>query len=333
MEIFVACPQQPFLFVGQFVVGRVDREIEFVGVFNQLIFPSAHLFAAPAGHGPFVDGLALVRNDQIFVDADDLAVALASRTGSERIVETEKVFRRRFETDTVGFESGRIFRRSLVVDDDAGFVAVGECPRHRIADAGLCIIVFGHFQSVDNHRELFRTSFGFDFRKHIFDHPHLAVHPYAHQAVRQQEGQFLDDALPFRQPQRSGDDSSCARAGGEDAFCYIVDAVTSHFLSRYGRKCVPRAREKQFQIVVYLGRRADGRSRIACVDLLFDGDGRSNTRDGIDVRFVDFAEKLPCIGRQTFDVTALPLGEDGVECQRRFAGSRKTRDNDQFIMR
>ena len=81
--------------------------------------------------------------------------------------------------------------------------------------------------------------------------------------------------------------------------------------------------EKQFQVVVDFGRGADRRTRITRIDLLFDRNGRGYAGDEIDLGLVDLAEELPGIGRQAFDITPLPLREDGVEGERRFTRTGK----------
>ena len=81
--------------------------------------------------------------------------------------------------------------------------------------------------------------------------------------------------------------------------------------------------EKQFQVVVDFGRGADRRTRITRIDLLFDGDGRRDARDDVHVGFVDFAQKLPGIGRKALDVAALSLGIDRVERQGRLTRTGK----------
>ena len=96
---------------------------------------------------------------------------------------------------------------------------------------------------------------------------------------------------------------------------------------------MPRACEQQFEVVVDFGRRAHGRTGVARVDLLLDGDGRRDARDDVHVGFVDLPEELPGVGREALDVAALPLGETRVEGQRRFARTGKSRHDDEFVVR
>jgi hypothetical protein len=47
--------------------------------------------------------------------------------------------------------------------------------------------------------------------------------------------------------------------------------------------------------------------------LLVDGYGGAQAFDIVDVRFLHLPQELPGIGRQRLDITALPLGVDGIE--------------------
>ena len=89
------------------------------------------------------------------------------------------------------------------------------------------------------------------------------------------------------------------------------------------------ARVEQPQVVVDLGRRADGRSRVADAVLLADRDGRRDAVDSIDVRLLHPLEELPRVRRQRFHVAPLALGVDRVEGERRLARSAHARDDDE----
>ena len=51
----------------------------------------------------------------------------------------------------------------------------------------------------------------------------------------------------------------------------------------------------------------------------------------IHIRFLHHVEELPRVGRQRFHVASLPLGIDRIEGQRRLAGTRKPRNNNQLV--
>ena len=332
VEIFVAAPQQPFLLGRQFVERRVDRESELRGVLHELLLPFAHRLAPPAGHGVLVNGLALVGDHQVLVDADHLAVALAPGAGPQRVVEAEEVFRGAFELDAVGLEARRELPYALVRDDFADVPAVGEGAGHRVADAGLRVLVRRYAHAVDDDPDFVGPGVGTDSGQHVLDQPHFAARVDPHETLREQQRQFFDDPLPFAQYQRCADDHALSVAG-ENPGRHVIHAEAAHLLPRDGRKGVPRAGEQQFEVVVDFSRRAHGRTGVARVDLLLDGDGRRDARDDIHVGFVDLPEELPGVGREALDVAALPLGENRVEGQRRLARAGESRHDDEFVVR
>src|SRR5262249_58772552 len=65
--------------------------------------------------------------------------------------------------------------------------------------------------------------------------------------------------------------------------------------------------------------------------LLLDRDGGRQPLDGVDLGLLHLLEELPGVRREALDVAALALGVDRVERERRFAGSRKSGDDDQLI--
>ena len=273
VEILVAAPQQTFLLGRQLVERRVDREIELRGVLHELLLPFAHRLAPPAGDGVLVNGLALVGDDEVLVDADHLAVTLAPGTGPQRVVEAEQMLRGVFELDAVGLEArGELFH-TLVRDDLADAPAVGERAGHRVADAGLRVLVRRDAHAVDHHPDVVGLRVGADAGQDILDELHLAVHVDAHESLREQQRQFFDDPLPFGERQRGADHHALVFAG-KNPRRHVVHAETAHLGARNGRKGAADAGEQELEVVVYLGRRAHRRTGIARVDLLLDGDGR-----------------------------------------------------------
>ena len=91
------------------------------------------------------------------------------------------------------------------------------------------------------------------------------------------------------------------------------------------------AGEEQAEVVVDLGDRADRRARVARRALLVDGDGRRQPLDEVDVGLVHLPEELPGVGGQRLDVAPLALGVDGVERQRRLAGTGQAGEHDQSV--
>ena len=90
------------------------------------------------------------------------------------------------------------------------------------------------------------------------------------------------------------------------------------------------AGEEEFQVIVDLGERADGRSGGADVVFLLDGDSGGDALDGIDKRLVHAVEELPDVGGKGFHVAALAFGVEGVEGERGFPGTGRAGDDGEF---
>ena len=197
---------------------------------------------------------------------------------------------------------------------------------------GLRVVVRGDAHAVDYDPDLVGLGVGSDSGQYVLDQPHFAVRVDPHQTLREQQCQFFDDTLPLTEHQRSPDRHPFSVVA-EDVGRHVVHAETAHLLSRDGRKGVSRAGEQQFEVIVNFGRRPHGRTGIARVDLLLDGDGRCDARDDVHVGLVDLPEELAGVGREALDVAALSFGENRVEGQRRFARTREARYDDEFVMR
>ena len=91
------------------------------------------------------------------------------------------------------------------------------------------------------------------------------------------------------------------------------------------------AGEQQTQKVVDLGDGAHRGPRVVVGGLLVDGHGRREAIDVVGVGLVHLAQKHPRVGAQRFHVAALTFGEDGVEGQRRLAGSGQPGEHDHLV--
>ena len=99
-----AFPEQITLLVREVVDGTVDGEIVLRAVADEVVFPLAQLFASPWCYGIVVQAQALVRDHQVVVDADDVAVPFALRASTHGIIEAEEVGDGFLEGDAVQFE-------------------------------------------------------------------------------------------------------------------------------------------------------------------------------------------------------------------------------------
>lgn len=98
-------PQHVLLLLRQVVVRFEDREVILRGTPAELLFPHAHLLTMPAYHTAVVYRQGAVGNHQMLVDTDDLAKALALRTGTHGGVEGEKVVGRLLELHAIRLEA------------------------------------------------------------------------------------------------------------------------------------------------------------------------------------------------------------------------------------
>ena len=93
------------------------------------------------------------------------------------------------------------------------------------------------------------------------------------------------------------------------------------------------AGEQQAHVVVDFGDGADCGTRVFRGGFLFDGNGRTEARDMIDIGLLHHVEKLPRIGAERFHIAPLPLGIDRIEGQRRFARPRQAGNHHQPVAR
>jgi hypothetical protein len=93
------------------------------------------------------------------------------------------------------------------------------------------------------------------------------------------------------------------------------------------------AGEQQTQVIVDLGDRTHGGTRIVRGRLLLDGDGRTEAFDQVDIRLFHQLQELPGIGRERFDIAPLALGVERIEGQGRLARAGQTGDHRQLVVR
>ena len=152
-------------------------------------------------------------------------------------------------------------------------------------------------------------------------------------ALLQQLGQFLLVlTLAAAHERRQHVD---ARAFGEfqHAVDHLADGLAFDGQARRRRIGDADARPQQAHVVVDLGDGADGRARVLRRGLLLDGDGRRQAVDLVDVRLLHHLQELAGVGRQGLDIAALALGVDGVEGERRLAGTRQPGEHHELVAR
>lgn len=216
----------------------MDRKVEFRGVLHEFLLPFAHRLAAPAGYGVLIDGLALVGDNEILVDADHFAVPLAPGAGPQRVVEAEQVLRGVLDSmpSASKREENSWTPSSVTIFADA--LAVGERAGHRVADAGLRVLVRSDAHAVHHHPDIVGLRVGADAGEDVLDELHPAVRVDPHQALREQQRQLFDNPLPFGERQRRADHHALILVR-ENPCRHVVHAETAYLLPRDRRKVCP----------------------------------------------------------------------------------------------
>ncbi len=114
---------------------------------------------------------------------------------------------------------------------------------------------------------------------------------------------------------------------------HLIDRVFLYLPAALRAERAAHPRKQQAQEVVAFGRSGHGRSRIAAGVLLANRNGRRNTVDLVDVRFLHPLQELPRIRRKRFHVAPLAFCVDRVESQRRLPRTRDTCDDRQPVVR
>ena len=188
-----------------------------------------------------------------------------------------------------------------------------------------------HLDAVDHHVDI--VFFGFLEFGQVVEFVRDTVDPEPHIPLRLQLGEQLDElafALTRHRRQHHQSRVFGQRHHRIHHLAYGLGLqwqVVVRAIRRTG------TREQQAQVVVDLGHRAHGRTRIVAGGLLLDRNGRAQTLDHVHIGLVHELQKLPRIGGQAFHVPALAFGVQGIERQAGFARPAQTRDNHQLVAR
>ena len=295
---------------------------------QELLQPLAHLLASPANHSSFVHGQGTVRDDQLFVDTDNLAESLASRTSPDRRVERKHLVGRFLKGDAVGFKLGaeREKLRTSVGRVEAeharpvafvhgGFGRVGQS-----ADA--CLVMVGR-HAVDEQIDIGFLGFPFRLQLHqvIFNAHDFPVHFHPGKPLLHVDVQLFHEGASF-----AGDEGSQHRESGslrkfQHALHDVFGAVFLDQLTAHGRIGLADTGKEQSQVFIDFGRSTHGRTWIAAGYLLLNGNGGWNPLDEIAFRLAHTSQKLTGIGRQAFHIAPLSFGVKRIESQGRFTRS------------
>ena len=133
-----------------------------------------------------------------------------------------------------------------------------------------------------------------------------------------QRGQHLH-ALPGEPLEHAGHD--------------LVDRLPGDLTAALVAVLATDAGEEEAEVVVDLGSGGDGGARVAPRPALFDGDGRREAGDVVDVGLLHLPQELPSVGGERLDVAALPFGVERVEGKGRFPRAGDPGDHHESIAR
>ena len=91
------------------------------------------------------------------------------------------------------------------------------------------------------------------------------------------------------------------------------------------------AGKQQAQVVMNFGDCAHSGAWVVAGGFLLNRDGGRETFNQIDIGLVHQLQKLTRVGRQTFDITALTFGIQGVKGQAGFARTAQARNDHQLV--
>ena len=167
----------------------------------------------------------------------------------------------------------------------------------------------------------------------LVDLVHGAVDAKPHEALRAQLVDELRLLALSSDDERGDDHHPGALRESRHMVHHLRHALRGEHHVVVGAVRVAHAREQQPHVVVDLGHRPHGRSRIVRGGLLLDGDRRRQALDQVHVGLLHELQELARVRRERFDVAALPLRIEGVEGKRRFSGARKPRHDDELVAR
>src|ERR1035438_7795059 len=119
----------------------------------------------------------------------------------------------------------------------------------------------------------------------------------------------------------------------EQARSHFVHGILAYARAASGAEGLAHAGVEQAQEVEAPGGSGHGGARIAGGILLADGDGGRDAIDVVHIGLFHALQELAGIGGKRLHIAPRPLGVDGVERQRRFAGPGDARDHGQLFVR
>ena len=274
-----------------------------------------------------------VGHDLVTVDDIDISQSLAMRAGAQGRVERE-IVRCRFH---VGQSRGGIHERPAIVAYFVGFgieyhqlsVALLESQVNGVFQAFTVLV--GHLQAIDNK---FHTVVHIAVQLHAKgDFPQHPIDPDVDVSLL---AEILEQVLVVSLAvldKRGHDVDAVSLVTLHNQRQYLVDGVFHHALSRQVGIGVGSAGIQESQVVIDLGCGAHGAARVAVDRLLPYRDDGTQAGNLVHVGALEHPHHVTGIGREGFQVSALPLGKHGVKCQRRLAAATQPRHYREAVVR
>ncbi len=321
------------LVAGQLVPWRLGLEAVVLGDRLQLV---EVVDAAPVPALDHAFGQRQVGMADHFVGIEELlaAQAVAGRAGAGRVVEREHP-RLELGDRIAAHRAGEACREgdvvALAVHEMHDGDAVGEIQRGLERFGEALLQVLADLEAVDHHADV--VLLVLVQRRDLVELVDLAVDQRAHVALGAQLGEQLQMLALAALDHRRQQHQLAGLGQGQHLVDHLRDGLRLQIDVVLGAARRAGAGEQQAQVVVDLGDGADRRARVVRGRLLLDRDRRRQPFDMIDVGLFHHRQELARIGRQRFDVTALTLGIERVEGQRRLARAGQPGDHDQAVAR
>ena len=262
-----------------------------------------------------MDAEFIIGYDFLDINLVHLSQTLAMRTGTFGRVEGEHVRSRILVGDTryrvhetLGVCLGLL---GTFLKNHHHAVALFHSRRHTLADAFL--ILFLHHQFIDySFYIVVLVAVGFHIGNDFED---VAVESYVEiplSAHAFEEFAIMTLALAY---EGSEQEDSLALIIAENHVDDLFLGIFHHLLATLIAVCSTDAGIEQTEIVVNLGGCSHGRAGILVGGFLFYADDRTQSRNLVNIRAFHVSQEVAGIGRESFDISALTFGKDGVESQ------------------
>src|SRR6267378_7367805 len=273
-----------------------------------------------------------IGDDERLVVLEDVAEALALRAGAQRVVEGEEQRLRPLERGAARPAAELLGERAPRGAHDVHRdppAALAQRRLQRVHEARAA--VGDQHDAIQHDVELGRAERGGRRRRQVHD---LAVQADARESSAREGGPHLRRRHARRDRQRKSHEGPRAGVLAQQGVGDGRRRVVAGGGRPAGGAVHPAdLRVEQSEVVVDLGRGADGGACGAHGILLLEGHRGTDLLDAVDVGPVDPLEEHPRVRRERLDVAPLALREQRVERQRRLARAGDAGDDGEAIVR